>query len=84
MVGNSNVGSQQKITISKKKIMNNFNIDYSVYTDCEILAIYKSVLKVQILSTKNYWYINKNYVLYNTPFSVGDIVRVNKNYLSIY
>jgi hypothetical protein len=62
---------------------NPFNIDYSVYVDCEILSVYATSIKVRELATDKVAYISINYILYTT-MGIGDIVRCNKDLLSYY
>lgn len=61
---------------------NPFNIDYSVYVDCEILSIYATSVKVREIATDKVATISVDYILYTT-MEVGDVVRCNKDLMNI-
>lgn len=60
---------------------NPFNIDYSMYVDCEILSAYATSFKVREIATNKIANISIDYILYKTK-EIGDVVRCNKDLLN--
>jgi hypothetical protein len=59
---------------------NVFNIDYSVFDDAEVLAVWLTKVKIKVLKTGRECIISKRNILHSNPLEEGHRIRADRNY----